>query len=388
MKTIFFFILSLFLFLETFSQSFQVGITSKTYTDVNRNNRQVKAEIYYPALSAGNNTTPANGKFPFIVFGHGFVMTYTAYENLSSEWIPKGYIIVFANTETGFSPNHEEFGKDLRFLVNAFLMDNSNNAFLLYNKIDSASAIMGHSMGGGSSFLASANNNSIKTVIGFAPAETNPSTITAAANVTVPALILSGEKDGVTPPAQHHLPIYNALASVCKTFVNIKGGAHCYFAKPNFNCDFGETTSSPGISITRQGQQQVTYDLVGLWLNYYLKNNTNSLSVFLDSLQQSNRITYQNFCVIPSATEVDFLQKTGFEIFPNPASTYLDITSDGYPYELKIVSADGQWFRLVKITEYAQRIDLSTFPDGLYFVSFHYGKTVLHKKLFIVRNSF
>lgn len=387
MKKYYVFSASLLLCFEIFSQSFQVGITSKTYTDVNRNNRQVKAEIYYPALSAGNNTSPANGKFPFIVFGHGFVMTYTAYENLSSEWVPKGYILVFANTETGFSPNHEEFGKDLIFLVNSFLLDNSNNAFILYNKIDSASAIMGHSMGGGCSILAAANNNSIKTVIGFAPAETNPSAITAAANVTVPALILSGEKDGVTPPAQHHLPIYNALASVCKTFITIKGGAHCYFAKPNFNCDFGETTSSPGISITRQEQQQVTYDFVGLWLNYFLKNDANSFTAFLDSLQQSNRITYQNSCVIPNAAEEDYLQKMEFEIFPNPASDYLSVTSNEFPYNLQIVSADGRLTWHKKILEHSQHFDLSVFPDGFYIVSFQYENIVLHKKLFIVRNS-
>ena len=63
------------------------------------------------------------------------------------------------------------------------------------------------------------------------------------------ALIFSGTADGVTPAAEHHTPIYNGLASSCKNFVNITGGGHCYYAQTNFNCDFGESTSSPNISI-------------------------------------------------------------------------------------------------------------------------------------------
>ena len=42
---------------------------------------------------------------------------------------------------------------------------------------------MGHSMGGGAAFLASANNTAIETVIGLAPAETTPSAEAAAASV-------------------------------------------------------------------------------------------------------------------------------------------------------------------------------------------------------------
>jgi dienelactone hydrolase len=389
MKTIFVIVASLLFCSNIYTQNYQIGVTSKTYIDANRNNRQVKAEIYYPATINGNNASPANGKFPFIVFGHGFVMTYTAYENFSNEWVPKGYIMVFANTETGFSPNHGEFANDLSFLTTVFLQDNSNNAFILFNKIDSASAIMGHSMGGGCTILASANNTSIKTIIGFAPAETNPSATTAATNTIVPALIFSGEKDGVTPPAQHHLPIYNALNSSCKTFINIWGGAHCYFAKTNFNCDFGESTSSFGISISRQQQQQIAYDFATLWLNYFLKKDTNAFLIFMDSLQQSTRITYQNTCFIPSAAYTDFLPNNNLEIFPNPANSFIQIKSAQLilPTEIKIFSATGKLIQTSYLTDKSVIIDLQNFPAGMYYISCRSNtNSFFYKKLIVLKN--
>ena len=75
--------------------------------------------------------------------------------------------------------------------------------------------------------LAAANNANISGIVGLAPAETNPSAIGVCANISVPALIFSGSSDGVTPPAEHHLPIYQGIASSCKSFVSITGGAHC-----------------------------------------------------------------------------------------------------------------------------------------------------------------
>ncbi len=145
--------------------------------------------------------------------------------------------------------------------------------------------------------IAASNNTSIKTVIGLAPAETNPSAITAAGNISVPALIFSGGQDGVTPAAEHHLPIYNSLQSECKSFVNIVGGAHCYFAGSNFNCDFGESTASSGISIDRATQQQLTYSVLDEWLDYYLKDNCNSYNTFLNSLAASpSALVTQSTC--------------------------------------------------------------------------------------------
>ena len=295
----------------TFGQH-AVGHMTKTFVDASRNNRSIQTEIYYPAVTAGNNTTAASGDYPVIVFGHGFVMAWDAYQNLWNEFVPRGYIMVFPRTEgNAFSTDHQKFGWDLQYLVTQIQNEGNLGTSLLYNHVAPPTALMGHSMGGGAAFLAADSlctngNTNLKTLIGLAPAESTSngvSSINSATRITVPSLILSGIQDGVTPPSNHHVPMYNALASSCKTILKIIGGGHCYFANSNFNCDFGEGTSSIGIAITRTQQHQVTFDFVNNWLDYTLKDKCGAFNAFQDSVSNSSRITYSQTCAVTLPSE-------------------------------------------------------------------------------------
>lgn len=302
------FSLGLFLLLGGYSFSqYQIGHTTITFNDPSRTGgfgsgggagRQIQTEIYYPGLTSGNNVPVAPGEHPIIVFGHGFAMAWDAYENIWQHYAEKGYILAFPRTEGNLfpSPSHQNFSLDLKIVEEKLRLLNNETSSIFFEKINGNSALMGHSMGGGASILASASNTSIKTVVGLAPAETTPSAITAAANVTVPALIFSGSKDGVTPPADHHIPIYNALNSDCKTFINILGGAHCYFAGTNFNCDFGESTSSSGISISRSEQQERTYSILDPWLAYVLLDDCDAYEEYLTALTTNLNLTTETTC--------------------------------------------------------------------------------------------
>lgn len=296
------------LFIVLFAQAqYQIGQRTITFNDPSRTGgfgsgggpgRQIQSEIYYPATSNGLNTPFASGTFPVIVFGHGFVMSWDAYQNIWQNLVPQGYIMVFPRTEGGLSPSHQNFALDLRVCVEKMALLNADNTSAFYQKQNGRSAIMGHSMGGGATILAANGYTAIQTIVALAPAETNPSAVSAAPGITVPSLVFSGAQDGVTPSVDHHLPIFNAIGSSCKTYLSIPGGGHCYFANSNFNCDFGESTSSTGISLTRAQQQDVSQDHYGLWLNYHLKSNCASWSQFLDSLQYSTRIIDNHLCGI------------------------------------------------------------------------------------------
>lgn len=238
-----------------------------------------------------------NGQFPLIIIGHGFVMNIDAYYNFVNTLTPLGYVVVLCNTETSFSPSHENFAHDLLFLNNDIKLKSQNdNTFFLYQHLTGSSAIMGHSMGGGTSVLAAsyANLSDLNCIIGFAPAETNPSAISAAGQVNVPALIFSGEGDNVTPPPSHQIPIYNALHNSCAIHVTIKGGGHCYFAQPNFACNFGEGASNSNITITQEEQQDIMFNILIPFLDLNLKFNAAAKQILNDSLTLSTRITYQN----------------------------------------------------------------------------------------------
>jgi dienelactone hydrolase len=303
-KTLLLFVLAPF---WAFSQ-FQIGHTTVTFNDPTRNGgfgsgggpgRQIQTEVYYPTYTAGENTPVATfPDFPVIVFGHGFAMGWDAYQNIWEHLVPQGYIMAFVRTEGGLipAPSHGDFGQDLALVSTKMLALDAASGSLFNGKIKQKSVIMGHSMGGGATMLAAANNANISGIVGLAPAETNPSAIGVCANISVPALIFSGSSDGVTPPAEHHLPIYQGIGSTCKSFVSITGGAHCYFANSNFNCDFGESTSSQGISITRAEQHQKTFAILDPWLQYVLGEDCFALNAFQSSLNTTTGTVNQTTC--------------------------------------------------------------------------------------------
>jgi len=275
---------------------FDIGHRTITYTDPARGNRSIECEVYYPGVSAGNNVAVETGSFPVIVLGHGFAMGTNVYTNYSDEFVPDGYIMVMPNTEGSLlpAPSHQDFGLDLQFLATEMQTENSNGSSPFYQHVADRTGIMGHSMGGGATILGASGFGGVDCIVGLAPAETDPSAIAAAANVTAPALILSGESDGVTPPNDHHIPIYDALASSCKHFVTIENGSHCYFADYNFNCAFGEII--PG-SLSREDQMNVSYALMHPWFDYFLKDDCSSLDAFETALTaETNVASFSSSC--------------------------------------------------------------------------------------------
>jgi predicted dienelactone hydrolase len=273
---------------------FAIGHRTITYNDPSRNNRAIACEIYYPGVSAGDNVAVAAGEFPIIVFGHGFVMQPTAYPNWKNEFVPQGFIMVFPSTETGASPVHQEFGLDLRFLATHMQTQGTNNASPFFQHITDRTAIMGHSMGGGATILGASGFAGVDCIVGLAPAETNPSAVSAGSNVSAPALILSGGSDGVTPPADHHIPIYDGLASDCKYFVDIENGSHCYFASSPGLCSFGEFI--PG-SLSAADQREVSYAVCLPWFNYFLKDDCDAWDDFQTALSSETALgTINSVC--------------------------------------------------------------------------------------------
>ena len=204
--------------------------------------------------------------------------------------------MVFPTTEGGLANSHADFGLDLALCITEMQAANLDSASLFFNHVTDKAAIMGHSMGGGATFLAAANNSTIQTIVGLAPAETNPSAAEAAANVNVPVLVFHGSSDGVTPADEHASLIYDNLSPVCRNFISITGGAHCYYANSSFTCDFGEGTASSGISVTREEQQQTMYDYLTKWFDYKLRDNCAALSEFDNLLETDSRITFQDDC--------------------------------------------------------------------------------------------
>jgi len=364
----------------TLSAQFQVGHTSITFTDPTRNNRPVLTDIYYPAAVAGDNVPVAAGQFPVIQFGHGFVMVWSAYQHFWETFVPEGFILCFPRTEGSFSPSHTDFAKDLAFLCSAMEVEKNQASSLFFGHIQSRYCVMGHSMGGGCTVLAHQYNpDLIKCVATFAPANTNPSAIAVAPDLSAPSLTFAGSYDCIAPPAQQALLIFEALdTAACKIYVNIGGGSHCQFGDANTNCTLGEVLSgcsSPPISAT--AQQALVHRLLLPWLNVYLKDDSGFLTPLMDSLALENGFSTINGCEIATGLEEMKGTDFGFSILCNPVSNdelvvQCDESDKNTQIDLFIYDFSGR-----PLTRFPHssiwpgetlHISMAGFPPGMYYL--------------------
>ena len=349
MKKILLFTITVITGLNFNAQTFPVGHMSVNFNDASRttagysisggitlpgSGRPVGTEIYYPATSAGNNTNVANGQFPVVVIGHGFVMTWDSYDNVYNQLASHGYIVLLPRTEGGFSPTHSEFGADLKFLANEGMNLNSistSTALTTFNgKVLAKSAIGGHSMGAGSSFLGAASNTSITCLFNFAAATTNPSSISSASLVTVPTLMISGARDCVadTSVQNNH---YSALSSTKKFHVILNQLTHCDFGNgSNTNCVLGQSTSGCGNQVSNALALPRYMNYLQNFLDNQLKNDCQAGQRFMDSIQSNSslrvgrKITGTIACATTNIQETSSLNQ--INIFPNPAEGKVVIT--------------------------------------------------------------
>jgi pimeloyl-ACP methyl ester carboxylesterase len=364
-------IFTLFIFssLVGVAQPYAVGRTTITFQDPTRSNRSIPTEIYYPAGSAGNNVPVAVGqetKFPVLVFGHGFVMTWDAYENIWQNLVPQGFILAFPKTEGSFSPSHLEFGKDLAFLIEAITALDTVSASIFFGHVDSMNCVMGHSMGGGSAFLAATLSPKIKSIATLAAAETSTSAIQAASSISIPALVLAGANDCVTPPANHQLPMYQNLASTCKTYLSIIGGSHCQMAESNFYCNFGEASCTPAPAISRAQQHEIMFRYLIPWLKYQLKGDCQAASTFNSSITSDTDVTFQKNCVLCPASSIDERGQMNYAPTPNPFSESLYFKNLPTKSELVIFDSMGRKVMMQKASN-TLHVNTHDWPAGMYY---------------------
>ena len=361
----------LFLTFGISAQSFEIGRTTITFIDASRGNRSIASEIYYPANSAGINVpvvSTTSKSFPVLSFGHGFLMSWDAYQNIWEALVPQGYIMIFPKTEGGASPSHLEFGKDLAFVINQMSLLNLNSSSIFYNRISDKSALMGHSMGGGAAFLAVQFSNEIDAILTLAAAETNPSAIAAAGNLTIPALVIAGTNDCVTPTNSNQLPMYNALNSECKSYISITGGSHCQMANYNLFCSIGESTCSPSPAISRTEQHQLLNPSMLYWLDYQLKSNCSAGNSFQQLLNSSVGISTINNCEYCALNILELNESELFKAYPNPFQNEIRISA--FPDKLLMIECYNMHAELVyKETISAfTKINTEDWASGIYFI--------------------
>ncbi len=204
--------------------AFEVDSYEKVFIDSWRNNREINTKIYYPISE--NKASGRDDTFPKLIFAHGWLTSPASYSQLAQFYTSQGFIVALPYTEGGFFPSHSDFALDLIFLDSALDGEGGNENSPLYQAVADQSIVSGHSMGGGASVLAASQSNIFSALVNFAAAETSPSAINNANEINIPALLLSGSSDNITPPASNQIPMYENLASDYKCIATLIGEDH------------------------------------------------------------------------------------------------------------------------------------------------------------------
>jgi dienelactone hydrolase len=345
--------------------TFPVGERDLSFTDNSLQTPSVSAHAWYPGTSAGNNVAVAAGTFPTIAFGHGFNMGYLDYTQICSHLASWGYVVISPDVQNGFSVSHLEFAKQLAACLNYFQIQGADNQSDFFQHVDAMTGVCGHSMGGGASCLVPGVYPDIDAVSGFAPAETNPSAITALGTYAGPYQVISGSSDNTAPETTNQTPMYNA-ATGTKQWVSITGGAHCKFSDGTTICDL---VSSAG-SVTRPFQIYLTKKYVTAFFNHTLKGDADAMPFLCgDSLladQQRSYISGQTTYNCTVAVTPSFADQGCWSVSPNPFAGKVKLVGKGH---FAIHDALGRMVFEGVSEEATTEIDLSGLVRGVYFLN-------------------
>lgn len=232
------------------------------------------ALLFYPALQPGQDAAfdASGGPYPGIAFGHGFAQTPDRYDGTLADLATHGYLVIAPESYSGVlpAPDHAAFAEDLRLALDWLARAGAGAlpaAIDLAGAVDGAAfGLSGHSMGGGAAILAASRDRRVRALAPMAPAETSPSAIAAMAELEIPALLLAGSEDTITPLAQHAGPIFEA-GRWPRLLPVIRGGSHCGFQDRPFPlfCDSG--------SLAREAQLALTGRILGAFFDLHLKQD-------------------------------------------------------------------------------------------------------------------
>ena len=331
-----------------------------------REGRNLSVRIYYPSFAEGSEAAidTLHGPYQPVAFGHGFLMQNSYYISHYKHLASYGFVVIapqFPDTD------HLQLAYDLLFCVDYIKAENANPASRFYNRIDTSKAgLSGHSMGGGASLLAAANDSSIAVAAPLAAAETNPSAIAVMDQIQGVVYLISAENDGITPPSQHQIPMYNAAKPV-KGLPIIKGGNHTKFMDTRI-WDW----TDPNGYLSAEDQLRITRRYLAGIFNLFLKEDSSYFKyVFGEAAQNDDDIIFEyqlkplpplNFTLIyPRAVldhpEITFLWH----------STYSLNLYDTIEYEL-IVAENEQFANIVlQVGQLSDTTFTAELQTGTYF---------------------
>ena len=145
---------------------------------------------------------------PAVAFGHDWLQPPSRYAELLRHLASWGIVAAAPASQRGPLPSAARFSADLRTTLDVCAGVRLGDGRI---SVDSRrTAFAGHGIGGGAALVAALGHPRVGAVVTIAVAQTRPSALDAAHDLTIPVLHLAAGKDTVTPAAGHAEPIAEA----------------------------------------------------------------------------------------------------------------------------------------------------------------------------------
>jgi dienelactone hydrolase len=321
---------------------YEAGWTNAT---LNREGRILNTIIYYPSFVEGSEAQIDTLHKPYqvIAFGHGFFMQNSYYISHYKHLASYGFVVIAPQFPDN---NHLQLAYDLIYCVNYIKNQNSVSTSRFYNLIDlTKSGLYGHSMGGGASLLAAANDSTITVTAPLAAAETNPSAVNVMNQIKGVVYLISAQNDGIAPVNANQLPMY-LNANPVKALPIIKGANHTKFMDTRI-WDF----TDPNGYLTAEQQLSITRKYLASIFNLFLKEDSSYFKFVFGDLAQSDTsiiFQYELETLKPKSFNLILPQDTSSQTVTTFLwhSTYSLNLYDQIEYEL-LIASDEQFNNLV-----------------------------------------
>lgn len=332
--------------------------------------------------AVGVYDTANTGPLPLVVLGHATATPVSHYLSLAGDLAASGLLVVLPDTEPGFTGDQDALAHDMVAVARAVL-DRQPEVPGAWPQPSGRWALAGHSLGGGAAVLAATRSQPDALVL-MAPQErARPSMIAVADQVMAPVLLLSGTLDCITPPQDHHDPLFQALGATPRVLASLLGGGHCGFAAPCEPCTGAESGCPP--LLEADIMQDLALELASPWLRWHLLDDPTGQPAFEAALDQPLISAEVALGVTPVPAEIRWRLRSLSASPGVPTSRWrlLGPAMDR-PVTARIYDLRGRRVSSARMTPVAGGLDL--FWDGrdaaagVYVLRVTVGRTVLTAK--------
>ena len=174
----------------------------------------------------------APGPRPVVLVVNGWAASVHMFDSTAEHFASRGFAAVLVQTSRwGLDPS--DWAKEIRRAIDALELASKDAASPAAGALDlSRISVVGHSYGGAAAIVAAGDDPRIKNVVALAPVNQwhKGHVKDQAAALTVPLLVVAGEKDGLAGPKSFPIPFFEAATvSPAKLYVEVKGGSHNFY---------------------------------------------------------------------------------------------------------------------------------------------------------------